>query len=76
MKDQQDPNQCKFPLIASLRAPQGATSQNSFLHDALRDPNHFEIHQSPASGLTLLYRATDNTLYATDQGTSFAPPVR
>lgn len=40
------------------------------------DPKTFEIHQSPVTGLTLLYRATDNTLFATDHGTALAPPVR
>lgn len=33
----------------------------------------FEILQSPSAGLSLLYRARDNTLYATDQGGGFAP---
>lgn len=33
----------------------------------------FEILQSPSAGLSLLYRASDNTLYATDQGRGFAP---
>lgn len=44
-------------------------------HDSLVADN-FEIRQSPASGLTLLYRAHDNTLFATDHGSGFTPPVR
>lgn len=36
----------------------------------------FEILQSPATGLTVLYHADDNLLFATDQGTGFAPPAR
>jgi hypothetical protein len=35
----------------------------------------FHVLQSPSSGLTLLYRARDNLLYATDQGSGFAPAV-
>ncbi|MGZ0708681.1 hypothetical protein ACWPKO_10110 [Coraliomargarita sp. W4R53] len=36
----------------------------------------FEIRQSSASQLTILYRAADNTLFATDRGAGFAPSVR
>lgn len=36
----------------------------------------FEVRQASASQLTLLYRAADNTLFATDQGSGFAPSVR
>ncbi len=44
-------------------------------HDSLADET-FEIRRGPASGLTTLYRAHDNTLFATDHGTGFAQPVR
>lgn len=36
----------------------------------------FEVFQSPAGGLTVLYRARDNLLYATDRGSGFARPAR
>ena len=36
----------------------------------------FEILQHSTSGLTILYRASDNLLYATDHGTGFAAPAR
>ncbi len=36
----------------------------------------FEILQSPSTGLTILHRATDNMLFATDSGSGFAPPAR
>ncbi|MFH1497021.1 MAG: hypothetical protein ABII82_04265 [Verrucomicrobiota bacterium] len=44
-------------------------------HDSL-DADDFEIRQSPASGLTVLYRASGNLLFATDHGAGFKPPVR
>ena len=34
-----------------------------------------EVHQHPSSGLTLLYQARDNTLFATDSGAGFAAPA-
>ena len=36
----------------------------------------FEILQAPAGRLTLLYRAADNTLFATDAGAGFTPAVK
>jgi hypothetical protein len=36
----------------------------------------FEILQAPSTGLTVLYRASDHTLFATDSGSGFAAPVR
>ena len=36
----------------------------------------FEILQAPAGRLTLLYRAADNTLFATDAGAGFAPTAK
>jgi|GEM_PF-832271 len=44
-------------------------------HDS-PDTTGFEIRQSPATALTVLYRASDNLLFATDHGTGFAPPAR
>jgi hypothetical protein len=35
----------------------------------------FEVRQNPAGGFTLLYRADDNTLFATDSGQGFAAPA-
>lgn len=35
----------------------------------------FEVLQNPQGGLTLHYRAADNTLFATDAGHGFAPPA-
>lgn len=39
-------------------------------------PAGFEVRQSPASALTVLYHQGDNLLFATDHGAGFAPPVR
>jgi hypothetical protein len=36
----------------------------------------FEVLQNPQGGLTLHYRAADNTLFATDTGHGFATPVQ
>ncbi len=36
----------------------------------------FDILQAPSAGLTVLYRASDNTLFATDSGSGFTAPVR
>jgi hypothetical protein len=35
-----------------------------------------EVLQASAGRLTVLYRAADNLLYATDAGGGFAPPAR
>lgn len=44
-------------------------------HDSLA-PAELEILQSPFSGLTVLYYANGDVLFATDHGAGFAPPVR
>jgi len=44
-------------------------------HDSLA-PADLEILQSPSSGLTVLYHAVDDILFATDHGAGFTPPVR
>ena len=36
----------------------------------------FEVLQAPSGHLTLLYRAKDNTLFATDAGAGFAPAAK
>lgn len=36
----------------------------------------FEVLQAPSGRFTVLYRAADNLLYATDAGRGFAPPTQ
>jgi len=40
------------------------------------DPASWEVLQAPGGGLTVIYRASDNLLYATDRGGGFSPPAR
>jgi len=40
------------------------------------DPLAWEVLQAPGGGMTVLYRASDNLLFATDRGRGFAPPAR
>jgi hypothetical protein len=76
-------------LLAALRDPENLgllpTTSPRALSDAGDIPDwfspaalpiDFEILQSPATALTVLYRAADNTLFATDHGPAFAAPVR
>lgn len=61
------------PATEVRRAVDSASTPSWF---PTASPTAFEILQAPSSGLTLLYRASDNTLFATDQGHGFAAPQR
>ena len=72
-------------LLAALRAPDTfglrpvesadlAINASSPAWFPVSAPTDFEILRAPTGGLTVLYRAKDNLLYATDHGAGFAPP--
>lgn len=62
------PTQSPRPLAKQITAP-------AWFPDAAHLAG-WEILQAPGgSGLTVYYRASDNTLFATDAGRGFTPPV-
>jgi len=63
------------PGVAPRPWPLIATPAPAWFPSASASPE-FEILQAPSAGLTVLYRARDTTLFATDSGSGFAAPVR
>jgi hypothetical protein len=76
-------------LLHSLRDPETfgllpADIPRPWLSDASPVPDWFptatspgfKVLQTPAGGLTVLYRPLDNVLFATDSGNGFSPPIK
>lgn len=67
-----DPAQFSLVPIEKSRPWSASAATPSWFPSA--STSALETHQSPGGTLTLLYRARDNTLFATDEGRGFAEP--
>jgi hypothetical protein len=60
---------------SAIRVPAGRSGPPPDWFPSQAADSGVELRQSPAGGLAVLYRRSDNTLFATDSGEGFAAPV-
>ena len=80
LRSLRDPETFGLMPVATPRpwseAPPSTEAAPAWFPGAAAASSGFEILQAPSGGLTLLYRARDNTLFATDTGRGFAPALK